>query len=159
MRKRIVRPTAQSPRAEESEWLNLEDLATVEISSEDPAHPIERALELEPADFDGWRAGEAGVQVIRLVFDQPQIVRRVELLFSEPAIQREQEFTLSWSTGADQPRREIVRQQYHFSPGGSTQELEGYEVDLDGLRILELTLNPDRNGGPAHATLARLRVA
>lgn len=70
-----------------------------------------------------------------------------------------QEFLLSWSPGPGQPCREIVRQQYHFSPGGSTRELENYHVELEGVRILELRITPDRSGGSAPASMTLLRVA
>jgi hypothetical protein len=52
-----------------------------------------------------------------------------------------------------------VRQQYNFSPPGTTWEVEDYEIDLDGVTVLELKIVPDINGGRAHASLAQLRVA
>jgi hypothetical protein len=42
MRKRIV-PVGQVPQPD-GDWLDLGSLAEVEISSEDPEHPIESAL-------------------------------------------------------------------------------------------------------------------
>jgi hypothetical protein len=50
-------------------WLEVASLAHVELTSEDPASPIDAALLLHiPA---GWRAAQPGEQVIRLVFDRP----------------------------------------------------------------------------------------
>ena len=53
---------------------------------------------------------------------------------------------------------EIVRQQWSFSPHGSTSEVEDYQVDLDNVRALELELKPDLTPGKAVATLAKWRM-
>jgi hypothetical protein len=54
---------------------------TVEITSEDEAYPIECAL--QEGERRGWRAAEAGPQIIRLLFDQPQRLKRIGLVFEE----------------------------------------------------------------------------
>lgn len=54
MRKRIMTPGPRGPAAGDQDWLNVEALAEVEISSEDAAHPIESAL--LPGGGSGWRA-------------------------------------------------------------------------------------------------------
>ena len=43
MRKRIIALDQQQASAPDEDWLNVEELAEVEITSEDPAHPIESA--------------------------------------------------------------------------------------------------------------------
>ena len=53
----------------------------------------------------------------------------------------------------------LVRQQWNVSPAGSTSEVEDYEVDLDGVSVLELVIKPDLKRGEAPATLASWRVA
>src|SRR5579864_9248821 len=68
MRKRILARPA-SPPAEQG-WLDLESTASVEITSEDNAFPIESAL--LQRDKGGWRAAGPGIQTIRLIFDEPQ---------------------------------------------------------------------------------------
>lgn len=159
MRKRIIGSGAATPSdiSDEGEWLDLEKIAAVEVSSEEPSHPIEAALGNEPSD--GWRASFPGEQTIRLLFDAPQTLRRIYLIFAESNCERQQEFTLGWSAEQGHPMREIVRQQYHFSVNGSAREIEDYKVQLEGVRLLELKIIPDRSGGPAIATLARLRLA
>jgi hypothetical protein len=57
------------------------------------------------------------------------------------------------------PYREILRQQYHFSPPGTTHELEDYSVELDDVLALELAIDPEISGGGACATLAEFRLA
>jgi hypothetical protein len=44
MRKRIITSVQQETSPPELEWLDLDMLAEVEITSEDAAHPIESAL-------------------------------------------------------------------------------------------------------------------
>jgi hypothetical protein len=78
--------------------------------------------------------------------------------FIERETEREQEFVLRYSS-AKEPDREIVRQQWNFSPTGSTQEIEDYTVDLEGVTKLELVIDPDRGRGHSRATLNALRLA
>lgn len=155
MRKRVV-PSNEEASPPAGEWLDLESLADVEISSEDPAHPIEGAL--VPGGTSGWRAEKPGEQTVRLTFDQPQTIHRIHLEFSEDERARTQEFVLRSSGGEGSAPREIVRQQWNFSPGGAG-EVEDYEVELTGVRTLELTIVPDVSGGDARASLARLSLA
>lgn len=158
MRKQLIRNAtgAKVPGAEL--WLDLETLATVEVTSEDREHPIEHAL-VSP-EGSGWRAAEPGPQLIRLVFDQPQDVKRIHIAFQESAVERTQEFALRWSPEPDsKSTREIVRQQWNFNPGGSTAQLEDYGVNLSGVRVLELNIVPNISGGEDRASLAALRVA
>jgi hypothetical protein len=81
------------------------------------------------------------------------------LAFHEDERERTQEFMLRWSPDGGATWREIVRQQYNFSPPGMTRELEDYAVDLEELTILELSITPDISGGKTRASLARLRLA
>ena len=131
--------------------------ARVEISSEDPEHPIEAAL-LSSSE-GGWRAARPGEQTIRLIFDHPQRVRRIQLLFEERERARTQEFALHWSPDGGRSFKEIVRQQWNFSPAGSVREAEDYRVDLPGLTTLELAILPDISKEDVHASLACWRVA
>jgi hypothetical protein len=153
MRKRVLQN--KNADGQVREWLDLEQIATVEVTSEDPNFPIESALS---ADGQGWRAAEPGEQVIRLVFDHPQELHRIRLEFFEPEITRTQEFALRYSRKGE-PLREIVRQQWNFSPQGSTSEIEDYRIDVDGVLFLELALKPDLTPSGAVATLKAWRIA
>ena len=137
-------------------WLDLDVLADVELTSEDAAHPVEAAL--MSGDGSGWLASERGTQSIRLVFHSPQRLRRIRLRFDEAEAERTQEFTLRWSSDGGRTFREVVRQQYTFSPAGATSEVEDLNVDLAAVTALELTIIPDQNG-QAHASLAEWRMA
>jgi len=157
MRKRIIDSGAPDTSAPNEPWLNLEALADVEVSSEEPAHPIESAL--TPGPGPGWRANETGEQTIRLLFHEPQTIKRIDLVFEEDQQQRTQQFVLRWSGNANPSGREVVRQQYNFSPPDTTGEHECYDVDLLGLSKLELIIDPDISKAGAHASLRRLRLA
>jgi len=157
MRKRMIAHGPGAVAAAEPGWLDLEHLAEVEITSEDVDHPIESAL--IPGTSLGWRAAEPGEQTIRLWFDKPLRLKRIQLMFQEGEQERTQEFVLRWSPDGGQSYREIVRQQYNFSPPETVREIEDYDVDLDALTALELRIMPDISGGSARASLAQMRLA
>ena len=157
MRKRITNQGTESVSPLNQQWLNVEHLAQVEVTSEDAAHPIESAL--IPSAGPGWRAVQSGQQTVRLLFDEPQRLKHMRLLFQEDKQERTQQFVLRWSSDGGQSYREIVRQQYNFSPPATTSECEDYTVDLDGVTALELSIVPDISRGPARASLAQLRLA
>lgn len=156
MRKRVIGREREAASVTDAKSLNLEALAQVEVTSEDPAHPIESALLAD--EGPGWRAAEPGPQTVRLVFDRPQRISRIHLEFDEEEAERTQQFVLRWSPDGGQSYKEIVRQQYNFSRPGSTRERENYDVKLDGVTALELNIVPDISGGSAPASLHRLRV-
>jgi hypothetical protein len=157
MRKRIGGAAAQGAgREAERGWLELEQIATVEVSSEDPGFPVESVFTSQAGP--GWRAADSGEQRIRLIFDYPVTLRRIRLRFDEAEFERTQEFTLRWSSAAGSSR-EVVRQQWNFSPAGATTEIEDYTVDLDGVSVLELTIQPDIGRRRAAASLTSWRVA
>ena len=157
MRKRLIGHGPREVTAAEPGWLDLEPLAQVEITSEDVGHPIESAL--IPGTGSGWRAAQPGEQTIRLLFDAPLRLRRIHLVFHEDQQERTQEFVLRWSPDGGQSYREIVRQQYNFSPPEAAREVEDYDLDLNGVTALELKIVPDISRGRAHASLAQLRLA
>jgi hypothetical protein len=157
MRKTVIDPaTLDSEPRTEQEWFDLEKVAKVEVTSEDPSFPLESVL--ASGKGPGWRAAQRGKQIIRIIFDKPTRLRRIRLEFSETEIARTQEFTLQWSAEPGGPFKEIVRQQWSFSPQGSTSEIEDYQVNLDSVSVLELTLKPDLTPANAFATLASWRM-
>src|SRR5436853_1943018 len=157
MPKRMINQEPQYVAPVDQRWLDLQSLAQVELTSEDAANPSHAAL--VPGTGLGWRAAQAGEQTICLLFDELQVVRRIQLLFREDQQARTQEFVLRWSPDGGQSFREIVRQQYNFSPPGVTREFEDYAVDLVGVTTLELRIVPDISGGDARASVAQLRIA
>jgi hypothetical protein len=155
MRKRLITPSPQDAAVQEG-WLDLDRLAVVEVTSEDKEHPIESAL--VSGETQGWRAADSGTQTIRLIFDQPQRLIRIALVFEENETERTQEFALRWSSDGGRSFREIVRQQWNFNLPNSMRESEEYQVGLSDVAVLELVIVPDISRGSAHASLKSLRL-
>jgi hypothetical protein len=156
MRKRLVTPTAESIRARGEGRLDVERAAVVEVTSEDKDFPVESAF--VSGDARGWRAAAPGSQTIRLIFDHPQRLRCISLIFEEGDTRRTQEFVLRCSSDGGS-FKEIVRQQWNFSPPESMREVEEYQVELSNVTALELAIKPDIGGGVARASLRSLRLS
>jgi hypothetical protein len=158
LRKQIIRSqpddTAPTPVG-----IDIAALATVLVTSEDADHPIDHA-------FDGkrgpggsrWIAGEPGEQAVILAFDSPQAIRRVALEIEEPEVARTQELQLAVSGDGEQTYREVLRQEYNFSPPGTTFEREDWAVNSDAVTHLRLVIRPDKGGQPFRATITSLVV-
>lgn len=159
MRKIMINQIAENTPSSDLDFLDLEQLAQVEFTSECLEYPIESALLLTEDSGSGWQAASGGEQTIRLFFDQPRTIEHIFLIFDEPQQSRTQEFVLLWLMDKESSYREILRQQYHFSPPDTTREIEHYEVRLNQLKVLELRIIPDISGGEACARLKQLRLA
>ena len=157
MRKRLLNPTAERLGTLAKGWLDLERAAVVEVTSEENDFPIESAF--APEDAQGWRAAGSGRQTIRLIFDHPQELGCVCLVFEEHETRRTQEFVLRCSSDGGSTLKEIVRQQWNFSPPESIREVEEYQVKLYNVNVIELVINPDIDGGGARASLKNLRLS
>ena len=129
----------------------------IEFTSEDKDFPVDSVF--GSAEARGWRAETPGTQTIRLVFDQPQKLKQISLVFEENESTRTQEFVLRWSSDSGQSFREIVRQQWNFSPPSAQREIEEYQVELSNVNALELTIVPNMSGGDSRASLKSLRIA
>jgi len=157
MRKRLITPTPETVRPRAEGWLDVERAAIVEITSEENGYPVESVF--GSGENRGWRAAKPGIQTIRLVFDQPQRLKQISLVFEEKEITRTQEFVLRWSSDGGDSFREIVRQQWTFSPPQTMREVEEYQVDLSNVSVLELIIVPNVSGGAARASLKSLRLS
>jgi hypothetical protein len=157
MRKRLITPTSRDASRLGDGWLELDRAASVEVTSEDKDYPMEAAL--VAGEMRGWRAADSGTQSVRLIFDEPQRVKRIALVFEEQETERTQEFVLRWSADGGHSFREIVRQQWNFSPPNTTSEIEEYHVELSDVTVLELIIVPDISRGSARASLMSLRLS
>ena len=157
MRKRLITPIPQDAPLRDEEWLDLDGAAVVEVTSEEKDYPVESAL--VSGEMRGWRAASPGTQTIRLLFDQPQRLRRISLVFVETETERTQEFVLRWSPDGGRSFREIVRQQWNFSPLNTIREVEEYRVEICDVTVVELVIVPDISRGAARASLKSLRLS
>ncbi|HEY5769399.1 MAG TPA: discoidin domain-containing protein [Terrimicrobium sp.] len=150
IRKQIL----EEPTARQGKWLDVGSLARFEITSEDPAHPIDNALK---EGGKGWRAGADGPQAIRMTFDSPQSISKIIVLFEENDSARTQEFTISWCASGSAEWREIVRQQFNFSPPGTSKEREEFNIPLKDAIGIELRIIPNMSGN-GRASLRELLI-
>jgi hypothetical protein len=156
MRKRVFTPSPQGVQPHDEGWLDLARAVVVEVTSEEKDFPIESAL--VAGEIRGWRAADSGTQTIRLIFDEPQRLTRIALVFEETEAERTQEFVLRWSGDGGRSFQDIVRQQWNFSPPNTIREVEQYQVEIPDVTVLELVIVPDISRGMARASLKSLRV-
>jgi hypothetical protein len=155
--RKIIKSADPQSGPEKVSWLDVGAIAQVEVTSEDSQYPIESAF--TEGNTGGWRASEQGKQTIKLFFDEPQRIRRIWLQFVELERERTQQFTLQWSKDKADALRPLFQQQWNFSPSGSTSQMEDYKVDLNGVWMMQLVIDPDIARGPAVATLEKWRLA
>ena len=154
---RLKIPTPETVRSPAEGWVDVERAAVVEMTSEEKGYPVESAF--LSREMRGWRSAEPGPQTIRLIFDQPQELKQISLVFEEKESARTQEFILRWSSDGGSSFREIVRQQWNFSPPETIREVEEYQVELSNVTVLELVIVPNMSGGAARASLKSLRMS
>jgi hypothetical protein len=157
MRKRLISNPDTIDSTLADGWLELQEEALVEVTSEADGYPVEGAL--LPGQGRGWRAGTAGTQIIRLLFDEPQKIHTIRLLFKEDQTARTQEFLLRWLPHGSASWRDVVRQQWNFSPPHTAEEREEYEVDLAAAVALELSINPDVSQQGVRASLESMQLS
>jgi hypothetical protein len=157
MRKRLISAPTKVDSAPAGDWLKLGEAAQVEVTSEADGYPVEGAL--LPHQERGWRAGIAGTQTIRLIFDEPQTVRTIRLVFKEEHDARTQEFSLRYLPHGMKLWKDVVRQQWNFSPPQSVEECEEYKLHLPSTAALELTITPDISRLGIRASLETMQVS
>ena len=157
LRKRILGPpTAAEPYADE---IRVEAAATVAVTSELPEHPIDHAFDARRGPGGSrWVAAEPGEQTVLLAFDEPQTLRQITLEVEELEVARRQEFDVCVSSDGGRTYRELVRQEYNFSPPGTTFEREQWAVEAPGVTHLRIRIKPDKGAVPCRATLTTLAL-
>ena len=138
---------------------DITTIATVLVTSEDPDHPVDHV-------FDGqrgpgasrWIAAQSGEQRLILAFDAPQTIQKLRVEIDEPDVNRTQEMDVSISTDGGRTYRELLRQEYTFSPPGTSHEHEEWTVNAGGVSHLQLRIKPDKGGKACRATLTSLTL-
>ena len=139
--------------------IDIAGCATVAYSSENPAHPVEHL-------FDGrsgpgasrWISARSDtVEHIVLEFDQPQPISRLVYEVEETDRERTQEVRVEVSEDRGRTYRNILVQEYTFSPRGATYQREEQRFDHVRATHLRLTIVPNKNGSGI-ATLTVLRL-
>lgn len=158
LRKQILGP-ATPKTAAGARVLDVASLARVLVTSEEQDHPVDLA-------FDGrggpgstrWIAAETGEQTLVVAFDQPQAVRAIRLEMEEPDMARTQELQVALSTDGGRSYREIVRQEYTFSPPATSWEQERWTVETADVTHVRVVIRPDKGGAACRATVTTLAL-
>ncbi len=150
----------QSDKAvDDSAPLDLTRVATIAYSSEDPAHPVEHLVDERTGPGGSrWVAAQPdSVEQIVVEFDRPQSVARLVYEVEETQQERTQEVRVEASTDRGQSYRQVLVQEYTFSPRGATFQREDLRLELHDLSQLRLTIVPNKHGSGV-ATLTSLRL-
>jgi hypothetical protein len=141
----------------ELQKLPLVALAEVQASSEAEGHPILLAFD-EGMGPGGtyWKAGDPGEQRITVTFREPCTLAQITMEVEEREIARTQEVQLAVSTDGGQTFRELVRQEFNFSPDGATWEQETWRVPQDPVTHVKLVIKPDKGRADRCARLTSL---
>ena len=158
MRKQILksRPATAATTAGE---LDVETIATVLVTSELAGHFVENAFDGRRGPGSNRWISETGTeQTLVLAFDVPQTIRTVGLEIEETEESRTQELQLAVSRDGEKTYRELLRQEFHFAPGGSTYEREEWTINAEGVTHLRLQIKPDKGGRPGRASITSLSL-
>ena len=156
LRKQIIKPSQETPAPMPGE-IDIAAVATVQVTSEDPRIPwTTPSITQRGPGGTRWVAGEPGEQAVILAFDAPQTIRQIILEVEETEVARTQELQLAVSNDGGQTYRELLRQEFNFSPPGTTFEREDWAVTAEGVTHLRLQIKPDKGGKPCRATITSL---
>jgi hypothetical protein len=106
-----------------------------------------------------WSSDSPGEQMIEMRFHEPMSVSLLRIICSEPQQSRTQEMTVWASLHRGEQHREVVRQQFNFSPYGATEEIEQFVVELDDVSAIQLRIVPSIDGRRAVARVDGLWLA
>jgi hypothetical protein len=134
-------------------------LATVWVTSEAADYPIDNVFDSHRGPGGSrWVAGTPGPQKLILAFDAPQTLRTLRLEVEERDVSRTQEIEVAISRDGGHTYQTLLRQEYNFSPPGTTFEREVWAIPAEGVTHLQLVIAPDKGGAPCHATLTTLAL-
>ena len=132
------------------EWLDLDEVAEVTIVSGGRRMPRSSGI---------WSIDAPGEQMIEIRFHEPTFVSHLRLISSELQQERTQEITVWASLNRGEQHRELLRQQFNFSPNGATEEIEEYAPRLEGVSAIQLRVVPSIDGRRAVARIGGVWVA
>ena len=133
--------------------------ATLVYSSEDPDHPLEHVIDGHCGrGSTRWASARPNTtERIVLEFDHPQRISRLVYEVEECWQPRTQEVRMEVSSDHGRAYRQVLAQEYTFSPQGATFQHEDVRLDLPAITHLSLTIVPNK-GGSGVATLTCVRL-
>jgi hypothetical protein len=158
IRKRLMREESWTP-PERSGEIDIARHATLAYSSEDPDHLLEHLIDGHCGrGATRWASARPNTaERIVLEFDDPQRISRLVYEVEECSQPRTQEVRVEVSTDHGRTYRQVLAQDYTFSPQGATFQHEDLRLDLPAITHLSLTIVPNK-GGSGVATLTSLRL-
>ena len=127
-------------------WLDLDAFADVKIVA--AGRDVDRT-------FGAWSADCPGEQMIEIRFHHPTSVSRVRVVSSEFEQSRTQEITV-WASLDRGQHREVLRQQFSFSPNGATEEVGEYALRLERVSVIQLRIVPQHRWTAGRRTRDRI---
>jgi hypothetical protein len=158
LRKRLANEHG-SPSPESQGEIDIASHATLTYSSEDPNHPLEHLIDGHCGrGATRWASARSNAtEQIVLEFDQPQRISRLVYEVEECSQPRTQQVRLEVSSDCGRAYRQILAQDYTFSPQGATFQHEDLRLELPPITHLSLTVVPNKDGSGV-ATLTTLRL-
>jgi hypothetical protein len=139
--------------------IDIAGCATIAYSSEKPDHPVEHLLDASfgPRATRWISAHPNTIEHILVEFDRPQAIARLVYEVAEAMHERTQEIHVEVSEDGGRTYRQILVQEYNFSPRGATYQREEQRINLENVTHLRLTVVPNKRGSGS-ATLTALRL-
>ena len=157
LRKQIL-PTHPTPGVQQRE-ISIPETATILVTSETVDHPVDHICDgRRGPGATRWVAKEPGEQTIILAFDTPLSLNTVSLEIEEFEVSRTQELTVAISKDRGETYRELLRQEYHFSPSGTTFERERWTIAAPAVTHLKIWIKPDKSNTFCYATITSLSL-
>ena len=158
VRKRLLPKEGENPAAFAGE-IDIASRAVLAYTSDDPDHPIEHLIDgYNGRDSTFWAGAKPNtMERIVVEFDQPQSVSWMIYEVEDCACARTQEVSVEVSSDGGRTYRQVLVQEYTFSPAGATFQREVQRLNLPPISHLRLTIIPDKHGsGPAKLNSLRL---
>ena len=158
VRKRLLPKEGENPTAFAGE-IDIARHAVLAYTSDDPEHPIENLIDGHYGPGSTFWAGAKPNTMERIVveFDHPQSVSWMIYEVEDCVCARTQEVRVEVSSDGGRTYRQVLVQEYTFSPAGATFQREVQRLNLPPMSHLRLTIVPDKNGsGPAKLNSLRL---
>jgi len=158
LRKRRLE-SLEATRTRPAGEIDIASCAAIAYSSENPAHPVEHLLDgVSGPGATCWMGARPDViEQIVVEFDHPQTISRLVYEVEEAIRERTQEVRVEASEDGGRTYRQLLVQEYTFSPRGATYQREEQRLNLRHVSHLRLTIVPNKNGSGT-ATLTALRL-
>lgn len=158
VRKRLLPKDGPDPAVPPGE-IDIASHAVLAYTSEDPEHPIENLIDGRHGRNAPFWAGAKPNTAERIVveFDRPESVSCMIYEVEECSCERTQEVRVEVSSDGARTYRQVLVQEFTFSPAGATFQREEQRLNLPPITHLRLTVVPDKQGsGTAKINSLRL---